>query len=130
MPELSKEPTYHRLNAAFKLLGPYLREDKYQSGTYLFDCLAVCVNDKKSPEVREFWGWWMELSHPGEQLFEAKYAIGRFDLAGNWVSENPQPQALEEVHRTQKAFHSKLETLLKEQFQCELTTCDPLLVDK
>ncbi|MDW6093646.1 sigma factor-binding protein Crl [Vibrio rhizosphaerae] len=130
MPELSKEPTHHRLNAAFKLLGPYLREEQYQSGTYLFDCLAVCVNDKKSPEVREFWGWWMSLSHSDAQLFEAKYAIGRYDHAGNWVLEEPRPQALEEVHRTQKAFHEKLETLLKERFGCELTTCDPLLVDK
>ncbi|SHE86883.1 sigma factor-binding protein Crl [Vibrio gazogenes] len=130
MPGLSKEPTYHRLNAAFKLLGPYLREEQYQSGTYQFDCLAVCVDDKKSPEVREFWGWWMSLSHTDEQQFEAKYAIGRYDHVGNWVLEEPQPKALAEVHRTQKAFHEKLETLLNDKFGYALVTCDPLLVDK
>ncbi|MEI8631139.1 sigma factor-binding protein Crl [Vibrio sp. PP-XX7] len=84
MSQLMKEPTHHRLNIAFRALGPYLREEMYGDGVYLFDCLAVCVDDKKSPEHREFWGWWMEL-RLDEREFATYYSTGRFDLSGNWV---------------------------------------------
>ncbi|TXZ87081.1 Crl family RNA polymerase assembly factor, partial [Vibrio cholerae] len=42
--------------------------------------------DKKSPEKREFWGWWMELTQ-NEQEMSACYHIGRYTLAGDWVAE-------------------------------------------
>ncbi|TXZ87082.1 Crl family RNA polymerase assembly factor, partial [Vibrio cholerae] len=42
--------------------------------------------DKKSPEKREFWGWWMELAQ-NEQEMSACYHIGRYTLAGDWVAE-------------------------------------------
>jgi sigma factor-binding protein Crl len=123
MSTLIKEPTYHRLNAAFKLLGPYLREEKYQGGVYHFDCLAVCVNEKASPESREFWGWWMVLTQH-EYQFEAKYAIGRYDVSGNWIPECPQDAAMAEVIRTRDTFHEKLVALLKDQFQSEIIVCN------
>ncbi|SHO58483.1 sigma factor-binding protein Crl [Vibrio quintilis] len=129
MSQLVKEPTHHRLNIAFKSLGPYLREEKYHEGVYLFDCLAVCIDDKKSPEHREFWGWWMELKFD-HNFFEASYAVGRFDLEGKWVDETPEDHVMEEVIRTKNVFHEKLVKMLHDKFSCDVKIVEPLVETK
>lgn len=120
MSEMAQSPTHYRLLAALKAIGPYLREGQCKEGFYLFDCLAVCVNDKKSPEKREFWGWWMELS-ADEGGFKANYHIGRYNLAGEWDAEAPPAKALPEVSRTQEEFHHKLEETLQQRFALSLS---------
>ncbi|EGQ9673206.1 sigma factor-binding protein Crl, partial [Vibrio parahaemolyticus] len=75
MSETTQGPTHFRLMSKLKAIGPYLREPQSQEGRYYFDCLSVCVDDKKSPEKREFWGWWMDLESI-EGGFTAKYHIG------------------------------------------------------
>jgi sigma factor-binding protein Crl len=110
---------HNRVIAALKAIGPYLREGESQIGEYAFDCFSVCVDDSQSPEVREFWGWWLELiRHDG--YFEANYHHGLFNAAGNWVEKKPDNHALDEVHRTQAAFHKKLTVLLETKFEAQI----------
>lgn len=115
MSEMTKTPTHYRLLTAMKAIGPYLREGQSKEGYYLFDCLSACVNDQKSPEKREFWGWWLELERT-EEGFEAKYHIGRYNTAGVWGYEALPAHAVSEVTRTQEDFHQKLVSHLIRQF--------------
>lgn len=114
MSEQTKSPTHFRLLSTLRAIGPYLRESQCNEDTYLFDCLSVCVNDKKSPEQREFWGWWLELERTDE-AYEARYRTGLYDAKGEWQEKSLPKKAIEDVTRTQEAFHKKLvETLLTE----------------
>lgn len=105
--------SHFRLLTQFKNIGPYLREALSSPQHYFFDCLAVCISDQPSPEVREFWGWWMTLTL-NENTFVAKYAYGRYTKQGCWQEENMPTLAKEEVERTQQEFHAKLQQLLQE----------------
>ncbi|MDC0609908.1 sigma factor-binding protein Crl [Vibrio sp.] len=120
MPGSFKEPTHNRLIAAFKAVGPYVREEQCKEGYYMFDCLSVCINDKKSPEEREFWGWWMEVTKDGE-LLKGQTFIGRYDSEGKWVKEKPAAKAVDEVKRTHGVFCQKIEAALKDKFDLEAT---------
>lgn len=120
MSEVAKYPTHYRLFSTLKAIGPYLREGQCQEGIYWFDCLAFCINDKKSPEKREFWGWWMELTTT-ETGFEANYRIGRYNLAGQWEESKPTAAARPEVIRTQEDFHKKLAQTLQQRFELSLS---------
>ncbi len=120
MLETTQNPTHYRLISALKAIGPYLREGQCSEGSYLFDCLASCVDDKKSPEKREFWGWWMELDQT-ETGFEAKYNIGRYNLSGDWEVQSLPKKEIEEVSKNQEEFHKKLEQTLDERFGLTLS---------
>ncbi|MDF2154966.1 sigma factor-binding protein Crl [Vibrio sp. CAU 1672] len=119
MPETTQGPTHFRLMSKLKAVGPYLREPQSDEERYYFDCLSVCVDDKKSPEKREFWGWWMELE-PSEHGFTAKYHIGKYNQAGNWIAEELPEKIVEEVYLTQRTFHEKLVSTLAEHFELEV----------
>lgn len=117
--EITKS-THFRLLPALKAIGPYLREPQSEDGHYLFDCLSVCVNDKKSPEEREFWCWWLDLERTDEG-FAAKYHIGKYNQAGDWVCDKVPKKAHAEINRTQENFHAKLVETLATKFDLEVT---------
>jgi sigma factor-binding protein Crl len=118
-------PTHFRLLTALRAIGPYLRESESEEGNYLFDCLSVCVDDKKSPEEREFWGWWMVLdSTVNEKIVEsfvAKFKVGMYDKEGQWVTKKLPKKVKPEVARTQEEFLKKLSKVLEERFALEFT---------
>ena len=113
-------PTHFRLLTALRAIGPYLRESESAENSYLFDCLSVCVDDKQSPEMREFWGWWMELGaskvDDAVDGFVAKFKMGMYDTDGNWQTVELPKSVIPEVTRTQQEFLKKLSKVLEERF--------------
>ncbi|KYN87014.1 XRE family transcriptional regulator [Vibrio cidicii] len=116
MSEVTNNPTHNRLLTKLRAMGPYLRDPQSKEGHYYFDCLSVCVDDRKSPELREFWGWWMVLESV-EGGFTAKYHAGKYDTDGNWLNEALPKKVATEVNQTQHSFHAKLVKTLDEQFK-------------
>lgn len=104
-----------RVLKRFNELGPYLREDKCDAQRFFFDCLAVCVNVKPTPDKREFWGWWLTVDAK-ETHFTYDYGFGLFDKEGVW-----QPMAIKNaedkanVDKTLQAFFPRLSATLLEQ---------------
>lgn len=101
-----------RLMKAFIGLGPYIRESQCKGNRYFFDCLAVCVSSKPSPEKREFWGWWIDIE-ADEEGFVFYCQTGLFDKLGDW-----QPKAIKnaeiqkEIDENLQAFKQKLQNYL------------------
>lgn len=115
MSDTTKSPTHYRLLSTLRAIGPYLRESQCVDGSYLFDCLSVCVNDKKSPEKREFWGWWLELEQQGNG-YQARYRSGLYDTTGEWLDEKLPQNVVKDVNHTQEAFHKKLIETMQTEF--------------
>ncbi|GLO60132.1 sigma factor-binding protein Crl [Vibrio sp. MACH09] len=124
MTELAAAPTHFRLLSALRAIGPYLRESDSREGHYLFDCLSVCVDDKKSPEEREFWGWWMELdaapATESQNSYIAMFRFGIYNQQGDWVAKTLPKAAQVETARTQTEFIAKLDKVLQERFELKM----------
>ncbi|AKJ42802.1 sigma factor-binding protein Crl [Pragia fontium] len=101
-----------RLLKEFVSLGPYIRESQCKGNHYFFDCLAVCVSSKPSPEKREFWGWWMDIE-ADEQGFTYRTQAGLYDKAGDWqVKTIKDADVQKEIDENLKEFLLKLERYL------------------
>ncbi len=105
--------TSGRLMTRFAQLGPYLRQNKSTEAVYFFDCLATCVNAKKSPENREFWGWWLLLKAE-EGVLEYSYDFGMYDLKGDWTQDALPTSCTAEVKQSLDDFYIKLKGLCDE----------------
>lgn len=123
MNESVASPTHNRLLSALRAIGPYLRETESKEGSYLFDCLSVCVDDKKSPEEREFWGWWTQLEVTDEG-YSANFSTGIYNLEGNWDSIEVPEKQQNEVERTRSDFMNKLTKVMEERFSLSVSLHD------
>lgn len=113
MNDETKAITNGRLLTRFAQLGPYLRQHKCTEDVFFFDCLANCVNAEKSPENREFWGWWL-LLHAKEGGFEYSYEFGMYDLNGDWITDNLPEHCTADVKQSLNDYYSKLFSLCDE----------------
>ncbi|MGL4735570.1 MAG: sigma factor-binding protein Crl [Enterovibrio sp.] len=125
MAEATKTLSHNRLLTRFAQLGPYLRRDLCTTESYFFDCLSVCVNDKKSPETREFWGWWLELA-PTETGFSYTYHYGKFNTAGDWVADAKHKESLAHINDTLNDFYKKLASFVVDELSLTLMASEKL----
>ena len=119
MPDGASQLSHNRLVYRFTQLGPYLRKDKTREEQYFFDCLSVCINANKSPQTREFWGWWFELN-TDENGFYYDYQFGKFDTKGNWLEETVPNQNSKEVKNTLSDFYQKLQAFVEEDLNMKI----------
>ncbi|CAG8998127.1 MAG: Sigma factor-binding protein Crl [Candidatus Celerinatantimonas neptuna] len=102
-----KWPSHGRFINRFNALGPYLRKQQSNQELYFFDCLSECLDAGVTPELREFYGWWMELSVVDDG-FIYEYWYGFYDRAGEW-NEQKIPQEFESSTRQSLLdFYGKL----------------------
>lgn len=103
----------------FTALGPYLRENNCQPKHFYFDCLSICINAEVEPELREFYGWWLEIELLDE-TFEYHYQFGMYNKVGDWLAM-PIPKKLQrDVELTLCQFYQKLSVCLTEQLRSNL----------
>lgn len=121
--------SHGRLKTRFAALGPYLREKKSSPDCYFFDSLSACINAKKAPEHREFWGWWMQL-YPVDTGFEYLYGFGKFNDASEWVDESIPDKVKKEVEETLHSFYDKLSGLLEKDLQTPIQAATSLKEEK
>ncbi|RXJ73099.1 sigma factor-binding protein Crl [Veronia nyctiphanis] len=117
--------SHGRLITRFAALGPYLRQKKSNPDTYFFDCLSACVNAKKAPDEREFWGWWLELS-AREGGFDYTYEFGKFDDKGDWVKGSVPAKSQQEVVATLESFYTKLTDFVEKELNLAVTPSSQL----
>jgi len=96
----------------FTSLGPYIRQEQCSDNHFFFDCLAVCINMQPSPELREFWGWWIDLE-ADEDRYTYTYHIGKFDKTGQWTQQDITEEAvLEKLESSLRAFFPRLDAYI------------------
>ncbi|MBV7300528.1 sigma factor-binding protein Crl [Enterovibrio paralichthyis] len=120
MTDETKTLSHGRLMTRFAQVGPYLRQNKSSENSYFFDCLSACVNAKKSPESREFWGWWMQLT-PKEGGFEYLYTFGKYNTEGEWLEDAIPNKYADEVKASLDTFYSKITGLVEGELALEIT---------
>lgn len=106
----SKLPLFPSRGRLFKLftdLGPYFRKLQSTENTFFFDCLEICVDDKKEPEKREFLGWWLVVTR-NENSFDYERLNGLYNEEGDWVVA---PMTKKDQTRLDDAFELFIERL-------------------
>lgn len=118
-------PSFARQLYAFKALGPYIREPLSSSERVFFDCLSSCIDTNKPAELREFWGWWMELK-PCQSGYTYEYWFGVYDEEGNWSQQELPSEQQQLADDTLQRFFIRLNQLLEDKFKLNISPSDSL----
>lgn len=129
MTEESKTMSHGRLMTRFTQLGPYLRKEKSSETCYFFDCLSACVSAKKTPDMREFWGWWLELT-PKKNGFKYVYTFGKYDAVGDWKKKAIPAKCTQEVNDSIDVFYTKISGFLQEELKLDISALSSLKLPK
>ncbi len=117
---LIKGPSRGRLFKLFTDFGPYFRKLKSDEETFFFDCLEICVDDKKEPEERIFLGWWTELTR-NDNTFTYQRFNGLYDIEGNWVSSKITKKEMLQIDQSFNTFIENLTEMIDVEVGYELT---------
>ena len=117
---LIKGPSRGRLFKLFTDFGPYFRKLKSDEETFFFDCLEICVDDKKEPEERIFLGWWAELTR-NDNTFTYQRFNGLYDIEGNWVSSKITKKEMLQIDQSFNTFIENLTEMIDVEVGYELT---------
>lgn len=98
----------------FNAIGPYLRELQCQPESFIFDCLTVCIDAKKEPAERQFFGWQMEMKVVND-ICEYNYKFGLYDEKGIWQKQRIPSEYRDAVSASLTKFYEKLSPCLKDQ---------------
>lgn len=118
------QPNGRHTQDAFMQLGPYLRPEQSDGQRYFFDCLEVCLNLKHEPELREFWGWWLELT-PCDSGFAMRSEFGLFSKEGIWEACTPPTKHQSALGASRQQFLDRLAALLT-KWQMQLVETPPM----
>jgi len=125
---LSISPSRGRLFKIFTDLGPYFRKLKSTESSFFFDCLEVCIDDKKEPEQREFFGWWLVVTRSVDG-FQFKRCDGRYNLEGDWVICNISKKDKKMLDDSFDLFFERLKSLIDVETGFCLSPAEPVLAE-
>jgi len=109
--ELPLSPSRGRLFKIFTDLGPYFRTLKSTENTFFFDCLEICIDDKKEPEEREFLGWWLVVTR-SDDGFSYERFDGQYNLEGDWVTSQITTMEQQAIDNAFDLFIERLKSLI------------------
>lgn len=116
-------PSRGRLFKLFTDLGPYFRKQQSTDSTFFFDCLEICVDDKKEPDQRQFLGWWILLTK-SDKGFSYERFNGLYNLAGDWVSETIDAEQQTQLDASFELFIVRLASLIEVETGHKLITSE------
>jgi len=123
-----KGPSHGRIIKLLTDLGPYFRRLNSTESSYFFDCLEICLDDKKEPEEREFLGWWMIVTK-NEHSFQYERFNGRYNLAGNWEAATIHQNDLQLLDNSFELFIGRLEILIEVETELPLNALEVVCSD-
>ncbi|PKF62861.1 sigma factor-binding protein Crl [Psychromonas sp. psych-6C06] len=109
---LPLSPSRGRLFKIFTDLGPYFRKLQSTESSFFFDCLEICVDDKKEPEEREFLGWWLIVTRTDDG-YDYERFDGLYNLDGDWVTCKIKKADQKLIDASFDLFLERLKTLIE-----------------
>jgi len=115
-----KGPSRGRLFKLFTDIGPYFRQLQSDEENFFFDCLEICVDDKKEPEDRTFIGWWLLLKR-SKDTYSYERVNGLYDNQGKWISTTINKKQMAQLDKAFDVFIIKLGEVVEVELNGQLS---------